>query len=56
MPIPHHTHAFTIEPATKEEFKKGFLNSKALCSYFSGELSGLFGGIFCNSGSRKKDG
>ncbi|OPB31297.1 hypothetical protein [Bartonella sp. AR 15-3] len=50
MPTPHYTHAFMIEAATKEEFKKGLLNSKALFSYFSGE----FGGIFCNSGSRKK--
>ncbi|WP_276577685.1 hypothetical protein [Bartonella taylorii] len=54
MPIPYHTHKFTLEPATKEEVKEGVLDDKALAPVSVGSAAAYEVEYFATAAQGKK--
>ncbi|OPB31572.1 hypothetical protein [Bartonella sp. AR 15-3] len=54
MPLPHHTHTFTLEPATKEEVKEGLSDSKALAPVSVGSAAAYSVNYFATAAQGKK--
>ncbi|WP_330167270.1 hypothetical protein [Bartonella grahamii] len=54
MPLPYHTHKFTLEPATKEEVKEGVLDRKVLAPVSVGSAAAYEVEYFATAAQGKK--
>ncbi|WP_407966021.1 hypothetical protein [Bartonella sp. C271] len=54
MPLPYHTHTFTLDPATKEEVKEGLSDTKALAPVSVGSAAAYSVNYFATAAQGKK--